>query len=180
MQHGRFAIFSLMALAAVVAFSDTSLAQQGDDMSSMPGMNMPMDMAKPPAGSAAGKVGDIELQGGFVRAMLPGQAVGGGFLTIHNAGAGDDRLVSATSPAAGKVEFHSMTMDNNIMTMREVKDGIAVPAGATVALKPGGLHMMFKQVKEPFRQGAIVPVTLTFEKAGTVDIQFPVSSAQAK
>lgn len=125
------------------------------------------------------KAGDIELSAGFTKAMLPGQPVGGGFVTIKNGGA-DDRLVSAESPVAGRVELHEMAMVNDVMKMRQLNEGIPVPAGQTVELKPGGLHMMFFEVKQPFVEGGSVPVKLTFEKAGTVEIVLPVGPAKGK
>lgn len=167
-----------IALASVVLFAlggGGVAAQQSDGMSAMPGMKM---AAPVPAGTAAVKAGDLELSGGYVKAMLPGQPVGGGYLTIHNGGGTADRLVSVSSPAAAKVELHEMTMKDNIMRMRELKDGITIGAGATVSLAPNTLHMMFKQVKPPFREGGSVAVTLTFEKAGAVSFTLPVTSAR--
>lgn len=127
---------------------------------------------------AAVKVGDLELTGAFSKAMLPGQPVGGGFVTIANSGGADDKLISATSDAAGRVELHEMAMQGEVMKMRKLDDGIAVHAGQTVELKPGGLHFMFFEVKKPFAEGDQVPVTLTFEKAGKVDITLSVQSAK--
>lgn len=124
------------------------------------------------------KVGDLELTAGFTRAMLPGQPVGGGFITIHNGGSEDDTLIAAESPSAGHMELHEMAMVNDVMQMRPLKDGIPVPAGETVELKPGGLHMMFMAVKEPFVEGATVNVKLTFAKAGSVDLVLPVGPAR--
>jgi len=66
---------------------------------------------------------------------------------------------------------------NDVMTMRPVEGGLEIPAGATVELKPGCFHVMFLQVSEPFREGATVPVTLVFEKAGRVEVPFPVRAA---
>jgi copper(I)-binding protein len=178
---------TVVTLSFVAAFSLLPIgagAQQSNDMSkmsgmkAMPGMKMQMDVAKSPAGAAAAKVGDLDLSGGYVKAMLPGQPVGGGYVIIHNGGGSDDRLVSVKSAAADKVELHEMKMQGDVMKMRELKEGILVPAGATVALSPNTLHMMFKQVKTPFKQGAVVPVTLTFEKAGPVDLSLPVTSPQ--
>lgn len=120
------------------------------------------------------KVGDVSVKGGFLKGMLAGQAVGGGFVTIMNGAAADDRFVSASSPVADHVEIHEMKMENDVMKMRPLAEGIAVPAGQAVELKPGGLHMMFMGVKTPFRAGDMVPVTLTFEKAGPVEVMFPV------
>jgi uncharacterized protein YcnI/copper(I)-binding protein len=128
--------------------------------------------------AAAVKVGDLEVAGGFSKAMLPGQPVGGGFVTITNSGKADDKLVSAVSDVAGRVELHEMAMQGEVMKMRKLDDGITVPAGETVELKPGGLHFMFFEVKKPFAEGDTVPVTLTFEKAGKVDITLSVQSAK--
>lgn len=126
------------------------------------------------------KAGTLEIQHPNSRAMLPGAPVGGGFLTIVNTGSEPDRLVSATSPAAGEVQLHEMAMENDVMKMRHLENGIEIPAGATVELKPGGLHVMFMKVKEPFKEGAKVPATLVFEKAGSVDVEFHVGPAVGK
>jgi copper(I)-binding protein len=123
------------------------------------------------------KAGDLTISGGWLRAMLPGQPAGGGYLTIANSGTVDDRLVSVSTPAAGKSEIHMMEMKNDVMIMRPVDGSIEIPAGATVELKPGGLHLMFMQVIEPFKEGATVPVTLEFEKAGKVEVDLPVKAA---
>lgn len=120
--------------------------------------------------------GEIELSAGWARAMLPGQPTGGGYITITNKGASPDRLLSVASPAAAMVEVHSMTMKDDVMVMRPVEGGLEIPAGATVELKPGGFHLMFMQVTEPFASGADVTVTLNFEKAGKIDVVLPVSA----
>jgi copper(I)-binding protein len=96
---------------------------------------------------------------------------------VKNGGSEDDTLISVESPAAGRVELHEMTMQNDVMKMRKLEQGIAIPAGATVALASGGLHLMFMDVKKPFAAGDSVPVTLTFEKAGKVDYMLAVGSA---
>ena len=118
--------------------------------------------------------GDLEISHFRAKAMLPGQPVGGGYLSIANKGTAADRLVTVTSPNAGMVEIHTMEIVDDVMTMRPVEGGLEIPAGATVELKPGGAHLMFMAVSEPFKQGATVPVTLEFEKAGKVDLVLPV------
>lgn len=128
------------------------------------------------AADGSAKIGDLDISSGSLKAMLPGAKVGGGFLTIKNSGS-DDRLVAVESPLAGRVEIHEMKMENDVMKMRRLDDGIALPAGETVELKAGGLHLMFMDVKKPFAEGDAVPVTLVFEKAGKVDATFPVGSA---
>lgn len=129
------------------------------------------------AQEAPTKLADLEVTGAFTKAMLPGQPVGGGYFTIKNNGKSDDMLVSVSSPVAGTVEMHEMAMQGEVMKMRRLDTGIAIPAGKTVELTPGGLHLMFIKVKEPFKQGGKVPVTLTFERAGKVDITLPVEAA---
>jgi hypothetical protein len=124
--------------------------------------------------SAPVVAGDLTITAYRAKAMLPSQPTGGAFLTIANKGSSADRLLSVTSPSAGMVEIHTMEVVNNVMTMRPVKGGLEIPAGATVELKPGGTHLMFMQVKEPFKKGSEVPVTLEFEKAGKVEIALPV------
>lgn len=127
------------------------------------------------------KLGDLELSTAFVKAMMPGQPVGGGFVTINNTGKAADRLVSATTTAdVDHVELHEMAMEGEIMRMRQLVDGIPLPAGQATELKPGGLHMMFMGVKTPFAAGEKIKVTLTFEKAGTVEFEMPVVDLKAQ
>jgi uncharacterized protein YcnI len=121
--------------------------------------------------------GSLEISSFWARAMLPGQPAGGGYLTIGNKGGDADRLVAVSSPNAGKVEVHKMEMTDNVMVMRPVEGGLEIPAGGSVELKPGGLHVMFMSVTEPFREGATVLLTLDFEKAGKVEVALPVRSA---
>jgi uncharacterized protein YcnI/copper(I)-binding protein len=127
---------------------------------------------------AAVTAGDLTISDAWARAMLPGQPAGGGYLIITNKGKAADKLVSVASPGAGKVEVHTMEVVNDVMVMRPVEGGLDIPAGATVELKPGGLHVMFMAVKEPFKEGGSVPVTLEFEKAGKVEVVLPVQAKQ--
>ncbi|MGO7169064.1 DUF1775 domain-containing protein [Rhizobium leguminosarum] len=161
-------------LLKVVAGED-----HGHDHDDMAGMDMSGMGGAAPAGEMV-KAGDLEVSGGFAKAMLPGQPVGGGFFTVKNNGQADDRLVSVSSPAAGEVQIHEMVTKDNVMRMRQLKDGIAIGAGETVKLEPGNLHLMFQKVKTPFKQGDTVLVTLTFEKAGKVDLVLQILSAQGK
>ena len=172
----RYLVAALLMSAAALSLSTSSAIAQSNDMKGMAGMHM--DAQGAPSGSAVGKLGDLDISGGYVRAMLPGQPVGGGYITIHNTGKTADKLTSVTSSDAGKVELHEMKVDGEIMKMREIKDGIAIPAGATVTLAPNTMHMMFKQVKTPFKKGGTVPVMLMFEKAGMIDLTLPVVSAK--
>lgn len=119
----------------------------------------------------------IKIEDAYTRATVPGQQVAGGFMKIENKGVAD-QLISASSPVAGEVQLHEMAMDGNVMKMRQVKD-IPVPAGGAVELKPGGLHLMFMNIKSPLTAGETVPVKLKFAKAGEVEVKMPVNAMGA-
>jgi copper(I)-binding protein len=91
-----------------------------------------------------------------------------------------DRLIAARSTVSDKVEIHEMKMDGNVMRMRELDKGLEIPPGATVTLKPGGLHIMFMELKAPFANDTKVPVTLVFEKAGSVNVELLVQAMGAQ
>ena len=123
------------------------------------------------------KVGALVIDHPWSRATPGGAKVGGGYLTVENKGAASDRLVAATAPAiAGRTEIHEMAVTNGVMTMRPLADGIAIPAGGKVEFKPGGYHVMFMELKQPLRQGERFKGTLTFEKAGSVEVEFAVEA----
>lgn len=103
--------------------------------------------------------------------------VGGVFLTLAP-GAAADRLTSAQSPVAGKVELHTTVKDGDVMRMRPV-NAIEVKPGAPVELKPGGLHIMLIDLKQPLKQGDRIPLQLVFEKAGPVAVTVEVRGAGA-
>ncbi len=116
----------------------------------------------PVAGSDGISVSDV-----WVRA--PG-ATGGAFMLIRNGGAEPDRLLSASSNVAEAVEVHEMKMENDVMMMREMENGLAIPAGEAVKLAPGGYHIMLINLKQALAPGDKVTITLNFEKAGAVEI----------
>lgn len=123
--------------------------------------------------------GELTLDHPWSRATPAGAKVAGGYLVIRNAGAEPDRLVSAASEISGRAEIHEMAVKDGVMTMRRLADGLAVPAKGEVALKPGSYHLMFLELKRPLKQGETFAGTLTFEKAGTVDVIFDVGSIAA-
>ncbi|ODT76810.1 MAG: hypothetical protein ABS76_30010 [Pelagibacterium sp. SCN 64-44] len=129
--------------------------------------------------SAEIRLGDIVISGAFTRATLPNAPVAGGFLTLTNAGAEDDVLVSASAEIAAETQIHEMAMQGDVMKMRQLADGLAVPAGESVVLAPGGFHIMFMGLKAPLMEGDSVPVTLTFAKAGSVTISLAVGANAA-
>lgn len=125
------------------------------------------------------KLGTLEIGRPWTRATPATAQSGGGFLTVTNKGTMPDRLIAARSTASDKVEVHEMRMDGDVMRMRELEKGLEIPAGATVMLKPGGYHIMFMGLKAPFAKDARVPVTLVFEKAGSIDIVLDVEALGA-
>ncbi|WP_295141117.1 copper chaperone PCu(A)C [uncultured Reyranella sp.] len=132
-----------------------------------------------PATAEDYKIGSIEITTPWTRATPPSARTGGGFMIITNKGTVTDRLVAARSNTSDKVEIHEMQMDGNVMRMRELKNGLEIPPGATVALKPGGYHIMFMELKAPLAKDAKMPLTLVFEKAGSIDIQLNVEAMGA-
>jgi copper(I)-binding protein len=131
-----------------------------------------------PAFAHDARAGDLAVLEPWSRAA-GANGTGAGYLTIRNAGSQPDRLLSATSPIARKVEMHSHIRDGEVMRMREVAD-IPVPAGQTVELRPGGLHIMLIGLTEPLRQGTEVPLTLQFEQAGRLEVMLHVQAAGAR
>ena len=125
------------------------------------------------------KLGAIEIRQPWARATPPTAQAGGGFLVLTNTGTAPDRLIAAKSPAADKVEIHEMKMDGNVMRMRELDKGIEIPPGASIELKPGGFHLMFMGLKSPFAKDGKVPLSLVFEKAGSIDVELTVGAIGA-
>jgi copper(I)-binding protein len=105
-----------------------------------------------------------------------GVDVSAGYLTIVNGTAAEDHLLGATSPRAERVELHEMSMDGAVMRMRPV-DTLTIAPGEHVELGPGGMHLMFYGVTEPFTEGQDIPVQLTFETAGAINVTLPVRRA---
>lgn len=120
--------------------------------------------------------GDITIEDAYARASRPGAPTGAMFMTIVNAGAEDDRLVAAASPVAKLVELHTHIEEDGVMKMREVEGGFEVPAGGTHMLQRGGDHVMLMGVTETLENGDTVPLTLTFEKAGKIELQVTVDN----
>lgn len=125
-------------------------------------------------------LGALKLTDLWTRATPPGAQTAGGYLTVANTGAEPDRLVAVVSPDAASGELHEMSMDGGVMKMRALPDGIEIPAGGSVTLAPGGLHLMLIGLKAPLAEGGKLPVTLTFEKAGKVETFLHILAVGAK
>jgi hypothetical protein len=132
-----------------------------------------------PTGSDTFKVGDLVVAAPWTRATPGGAKIAGGYLKITNNGKLPDRLISATSSGADRVEIHEMSMTGGVMKMRPLADGLTIKPGDTVELKPGDFHVMFMDIKQPLKQGDALKATLKFEKAGTLDVSFNVNAMGA-
>ncbi|KKB08365.1 hypothetical protein VE26_15535 [Devosia chinhatensis] len=124
-------------------------------------------------------IGAIEISGAFTRATLPNAPVAGGFMTITNTGTEDDRLVGVETGIAKEGQIHEMAMEGDVMKMRQLTDGLLIPAGESVSLAPGGYHLMFMGLNAAIAEGDAVPVTLIFEKAGTITLDLMAGGTAA-
>lgn len=123
-------------------------------------------------------VGPIKIDHPWARASAGAVRVGAAFMTLSNGGKEADRLVKAATPQAGRVELHTHVMKDGTAMMQEVP-AIDVKAAGTAELKPGGLHVMLFDLKMPLKEGETFPLTLTFEKAGTVTVQVQIEKRGA-
>ncbi|TDK22735.1 copper chaperone PCu(A)C [Luteimonas aestuarii] len=131
------------------------------------------------AGEAPGDDG-MHVTAPWSREIPPNAPVAAGFLSIHNGGGADDRLVEVRSDASVRVEIHEVRHEDGMARMRELGDGLPLPAGATVELKPGGYHLMFiTPVEGRFAAGNRVAATLVFEQAGAHEVAFEVRPVDA-
>lgn len=128
--------------------------------------------------AAETRAGALVIRQPWSRAA-PAQGTGAGFMTLGNTGATADRLLSASSPAARRVELHTHIRDGEVMRMRAVPN-IEIPAGQAVELRPGGFHVMLIGLTAALAQGTEVPLTLRFEQAGEVQVMLSVQGAGAR
>jgi copper(I)-binding protein len=126
------------------------------------------------------KAGNLIIKNMWSRATPGGAKVAGGYLTVENKGTVPDRLLSASSPTSGKVQAHEMAMTDGVMTMRPLESGLTIPPGASVSLAPGGLHLMLTELKQPLKEGKMLPIVLQFEKAGTVEVTLHIRGVGAQ
>ncbi len=135
--------------------------------------------AAPAAFAQAGGTSKIDVEQPWARATPAGATTGAVYMTLGNTSDTADRLTAASSAVAGKVQIHEMAIVNGIMTMRQLVDGLAIPAGGSVTLKPGGYHVMLTGLKKRLIAGQTLPLTLTFAKAGTISITVPIQAIGA-
>ena len=119
---------------------------------------------------------NLRIEHPYARPTPPGARTGAAYFAIENRGRDGDRLIRVQTPFADAAEIHSMTMDGNMMQMRAVS-ALDIAPHATTTLKPGGYHLMLVDLKRPLAVGDMVPLSLTFEKAGTIAIAARVEAA---
>ncbi len=120
------------------------------------------------------RTGDLAIVSAWARATPPGASVGAAYLTIENRGAADDRLVGAESPAARSITMHQTIEENGVSAMRPIENA-PIFAGGRLEMAPAGGHLMLTGLAAPLKQGATIPMTLTFEKAGAVTIEVEIA-----
>ncbi|MFC4924334.1 copper chaperone PCu(A)C [Delftia deserti] len=128
------------------------------------------------------RAGAIRIDKPWTRATPPAAPTGAGYMSLTNEGKEADRLLEITSPIAGRAEIHTMEIVGEVSRMRWQKDGVELPPGKTVELKPGGIHVMFLELTQPIRPGTKVPVTLLLQRAGKVNVELlaaPIGATSA-
>ena len=118
------------------------------------------------------RIGALEISDVWARPSAG--PTGAAYMKIENEGAAGDRLVAVETPRASKTELHTTVMDGDVMRMRQLEDGIAIPADGEVALRPGGMHVMLMGLTAPLKVGERFPLTLMFEKAGRTTLEVEV------
>ena len=120
-------------------------------------------------------LGNLTLSNPWSRATAPGMSMGVAYFTITNRGKAEDVLVAASTPAAERVEIHQTSISDGMARMRPLNE-VAIAAGATVKVEPGGIHLMLVDLKQPLTPQVYVPLTLQFRAAGNITVQLRVES----
>ena len=120
----------------------------------------------------------VDIKNAWVRTTVPGQRATGAFMTLTSKEG--TRLIGVSSAAAGVAEVHEMKMDGDVMKMRALSDGLELPAGQAVELKPGGYHLMLMDLKAALPKDSVLPLTLLFRDAkgveSKVELKLPVAA----
>lgn len=128
-----------------------------------------------PAAAHDYPLGDLTIIHPWARASAGAAKNGAAYLDVVNNGAAPDRLVAVSTPAAAHAELHMHASENGIMKMRPV-DGIEIAPGQHIVLQPGGFHVMLMGLAAPLVEGENFPLTLTFEKAGSIEVSVTIAS----
>lgn len=126
------------------------------------------------------KAGAIVIGHPWSRATPPSAKVGGAYFTVTNTGAEPDALVSAKAVIADRAEFHSMTIDGEVMKMAKVEEPLVIKPGESITFEPGGMHLMLFDLKAGLKEGETFSGELGFEKAGPIKVEFAVDKMGAK
>jgi periplasmic copper chaperone A len=121
----------------------------------------------------------IAVQQPWARATPAGATTGAVYMTLNNKTGSADRLIGASSDAADKLQIHEMKVVNGVMQMRQLDNGLPIPAGGSVVLEPSSYHVMLIGLKKPLAPGETFPLTLTFQKAGNISVTVPVHAMGA-
>ena len=131
----------------------------------------------PAARSADGA--PLRVVGAWARATPGGATVGAAYAEIHTPASAGDKLLRVTTPAAGRAEIHTHVNEDGVMKMRRL-EALELEPGTVVKLEPGGKHLMLFDLKAPLSDGATVPLTLTFERAGSIEVTAKIAPIGAK
>ena len=133
-----------------------------------------------PDAKAAKRNSHLKFESGWIRVTSSGHPMTAGYITISNNGSKDVVLMSVSSTVAKMVELHETTFHNNVMKMRELKNGIKIPANGIIHLKPKGLHLMFKGLKTKIKEGKKYKVKFTFTNGSGVEVSMSGKKIGAK
>jgi len=161
------------ASEAASAATDTPAAPAAADNAAPAPDPLPDNMSTVADGAS------VVVEDTWIRQPPEAAPVAGGYMVLRNSGAQDDRLIAVRSEVARNVEIHEMVMEGDMMKMREMADGLAVPAGETVMLKPGGFHLMLMEPEAGLVAGKRIPLTLVFERGGEQVVEFDVREVSA-
>ena len=121
-------------------------------------------------------LGDLSIHGPWSRELPPVAPNGAAYFRVENGASEAEHIVSVSSPVADRAELHAHEMDGGVMKMRHVKV-VQVPAQGMVSLEPGGLHVMLVGLKQPLVDGESFPLTVEFERAGTIEVTVEITGA---
>lgn len=124
------------------------------------------------------KQGDIEIGHIWTRATAPGTTTAAIYVPLLNEGKETDRLIAVSSDEAKKIEIHEDSNENGIMKMQKL-DALTLEPGKPVSLRPGGIHFMVIGLKHQLKEGEMFPLTLQFEKAGSIKVEAMIEAIGA-
>lgn len=181
----RHRLLATAALGAItIATPALARPAHGDDAhalkSAAPGVMLMAQQHRPQAATRTFKAGPIVVEAPWSRATPGGAKVAGGYMKITNTGNEPDRLVGGSIPTASRMEAHEMKEENGVMKMRHLPSGLEIKPGETVELKPGGYHLMFMDLRQGLKDGQTIKGTLSFEKAGSLEVEYRVGPIGAR